>query len=340
MHRLHLLITGLCPDFGTQTEAALSSHALPALRQLLGRGRSLSNTQDSGLSQRLGQLYQLPTTSEWPFAPLRLQADGVDPGDAQWWCADPVHMQLMLDHLRLGGGSDFSLDADEAAALLATLQQHLAGEVNLLAPAPTRWYARFTQPIKAQTTPLDQARGQSVRPNLPRGPDGGKLQRLMNEAQMLLHDHPVNLRREDRGQETVNSLWFWGGGQLAIPSPLPGLVLAEEPLALALAAASGTPSLPLPQRFDPAAYGHTDLLVVLDSLWPLSCDGRIEAWQQALSRLEEAWFKPILDGLKTGHIREVRLESLGAGGQSCQLGRTDIWKFWRKPGTPCLTFNR
>ena len=31
---------------------------------------------------------------------------------------------------------------------------------------------------------------------------------------MLLHSHPVNREREMKGLATVNSVWFWGVGQL------------------------------------------------------------------------------------------------------------------------------
>jgi hypothetical protein len=34
------------------------------------------------------------------------------------------------------------------------------------------------------------------------------MRRLQNEAQMVLHDHPVNLARAARGELTVNSLWL------------------------------------------------------------------------------------------------------------------------------------
>jgi hypothetical protein len=36
----------------------------------------------------------------------------------------------------------------------------------------------------------------------------------INEAQMVLHAHPVNQARQAAGQPVVNSLWPWGGGRL------------------------------------------------------------------------------------------------------------------------------
>jgi hypothetical protein len=46
------------------------------------------------------------------------------------------------------------------------------------------------------------------------GADRGVWLRLQSEAQMLLHDHPVNRERAARGWPPLNSLWFWGGGAL------------------------------------------------------------------------------------------------------------------------------
>ena len=41
----------------------------------------------------------------------------------------------------------------------------------------------------------------------------------MNEAQMILHTHPVNAEREARGMPAVNSVWLWGGGTLPAITP-------------------------------------------------------------------------------------------------------------------------
>ena len=43
------------------------------------------------------------------------------------------------------------------------------------------------------------------------------LRRLQNEAQMLLHAHPVNLARMARGALAVNSVWIHGAGAPADP---------------------------------------------------------------------------------------------------------------------------
>lgn len=41
---------------------------------------------------------------------------------------------------------------------------------------------------------------------------GEKLLEMMKRSYGLLKDHPVNIRRIERGQRPANSLWFWGEG--------------------------------------------------------------------------------------------------------------------------------
>src|SRR2546423_11819725 len=92
---------------------------------------------------------------------------------------------------------------------------------------------------------------------------------LMNEAQMLLHEHPVNAEREARGEPALNSIWFWGGGVVDAAKPRPfSAVIADDPLARGLALAAGIPAHALPKDADSvlAALGDEGrALVVLDA---------------------------------------------------------------------------
>ena len=49
------------------------------------------------------------------------------------------------------------------------------------------------------------------------------MRRLQSEAQMLLHEHPLNQQREAQGKMTVNSIWISDTGALptATQAPLP-----------------------------------------------------------------------------------------------------------------------
>ncbi len=71
---------------------------------------------------------------------------------------------------------------------------------------------RFNRAIDCSTQPPDAAVGRNVHDYMPAGRDGARIRSLMNEVQMLLHEHPVNQRRERAGQLPVNGWWIWGFG--------------------------------------------------------------------------------------------------------------------------------
>src|SRR3977135_1670535 len=116
------------------------------------------------------------------------------------------------------------------------------------------------------TTPADAARGAAIDEKLPAGPDAMRFNALMNEAQMLLHEHPVNPERAPRGELAVNSIWFWGGGVIdAGRARSFSTVFSDDPLARGLALAAGIPALALPKdaasRAAPAGAGGDVRLV-------------------------------------------------------------------------------
>lgn len=63
-------------------------------------------------------------------------------------------------------------------------------------------------------TPPHDLTGQSIENDLPRGEGAQELVNLMNSSQLLLNNHPVNVRRESRRQLPANSIWLWGHGKV------------------------------------------------------------------------------------------------------------------------------
>ncbi len=65
----------------------------------------------------------------------------------------------------------------------------------------------------AVCTPPHDILEQGVRGHLPHGQNGDRLLEMMKKSRELLKDHPVNLRRIEKGLRPVSSLWFWGEGR-------------------------------------------------------------------------------------------------------------------------------
>ena len=77
------------------------------------------------------------------------------------------------------------------------------------------------------------ASGLNLRDLMPAGRDGARVRSLVNEIQMLLHEHPVNAARLARRQPVINSVWLWGIGSLekVFPARLPPLYTDDAWLA-------------------------------------------------------------------------------------------------------------
>lgn len=319
----HLLVTGLLPALA---EAAPRLPGLEAMLAFAGAQQLFEGGAEPWLCHAFGVARQ----HDWPVAPFAALGDGLAPDTQYWLRADPAHLQLLRDSLALGDGVDLTLE--EAVALAAMLNNHFAADgVQFLVPAATRWYLRLTTPLRMSTHPLSAAIGRDVDRLLPRGEDAMQWHSWINEAQMLLHEHPINLAREQRGQLLVNSIWPWGGGVLTPPAakPFHG-VWAQDALARGLAKAAGSEAQALPQSC--AAWLQSTpsaaQLLVLDARGY----GDAERGPQALQQLEQQWFAPLLQHLKAGRVDRVHLHLAGPDRvRSHTVQRSDCWKFWRRP---------
>src|SRR6266446_5961742 len=179
------------------------------------------------------------------------------------------------------------------------------------------------------TTPPSAAREGLIEGNLPSGPDAMRFHALMNEAQMLLHEHPVNAEREARGEPALNSVWFWGGGIIDSARGRPfSTVFGDDPLARGLALAAGIPARALPKNAGAMLAAAADegvALVVLDP--PRSAAGHARERRAALER---DWFEPLLAALQSGRIGMLTLSLLGADSLlEIETVRSDLRHFWR-----------
>jgi hypothetical protein len=299
----------------------------PALSRLLGRGRRTAmppGSLDDWLAARWGW-------SNLPVAPLRLAGEGIAPGEHDWLCLDPVHLKVGRDGVRLDAAGLPALDAEEDAALRAAIAPLFAEAGELVGGGPGRWYLRLTSPV-ALTTAVPVP-GQGVDPGLPGGADGPRWRRLLAEAQMTLHAHAVNRRREDAGLPAINSLWPWGAGRNPrAPAVKPCAVLyAEAPLLRGLAVIAGVAPEAVPSGFTALPRHGDAVLIVLDDLAAPALALDAIAWREALARIEQHWFAPLAEAIAAGRCRLTLVAPGLDAGLELTVGRGDLWRFWRRP---------
>jgi hypothetical protein len=298
----------------------------PSFSLLLGRGRRFDLRRD-WLAAAFGLSAPLPA------AALRKVGSGETATGASWLCLDPVHFEVKREGILLSDPACLDLNASEAEALRAAMQPLFAEWGDLSASRPGHWELQLSRSLLLDTRPLDDSIGLPVDPALPGGPDGPAWRRLLAEAQTVLHAHPVNRERADRGQPTVSSLWPWGFGSL--PEPKPGdfeIVWSDDAILAGLCAQTGIACTSVPasfQRPDRNVFCHLTHLQqparTMDAL----------GWRQALLDIEEAWLAPALTAVKQGECQALRLIGTGVHGAEravvYSLVRNNFWRFWCRP---------
>jgi len=300
----------------------LAGRLAPALATALGRADVVAQSAPGERAQLLRHFDLLPRG--WPVAALTRQRDAGDAGGSLWLRADPAWVRPDISGARLFAcGEGLQPTQADCDALLPALRP-LFGDAGLQldAPMPSRWYLRMPSGSKlpAFADPSD-ALGADVFEFLPADADGDaalgrRWRSLLNEAQVVLHNHPWNAQRAAAGKPPINSLWFWGGG--AMPDHVhggSGQVETDDALLAAFAAAAGCAVRQSGSRLSPED-GNVDCLIDLRG-------------HRDLSITSQDWLQPAIAALNRRRTGELRLDFPDVAG--LRLQPRQRWRLWRKP---------
>jgi len=298
---------------------------LPAMRWLLSRAARRIPAEKSWRDWLLARAgFDLPIASAYPAGPcVRAITNLAAATDGTWAVAQLVHLDTAIDHLRMAGRGDVQVSPQEAAALHATLQAHLAGSGYALEiGSSATWTLHCPEPVECRTVEPAELAGSNIRDFLPAGRDGRAIRVLMNELQMLLHEHPVNEQRLLERRPVINALWLWGFGRAIHPRPRPlprlltddawltGLWLLHDETPSAIGQAATIPAEP------------PDAVLIAMARPPATSP------QDALAAADEKLLALLSASLRNGQRRSVEIH---AGAQVIQLDAWSRWRFWRRP---------
>lgn len=315
------------PGLADSLASLAAEHAalrLPAAEWLLARGR-----EDVGAARDwrdwllAGAGLGDDVLRRFPAGPSSVPGDAVAQAGQTWARIEPVHLLIAIDHLQLAPPVPLPLESSESSLLLETLNAHLAGTgFELRALADGGWLCRCPDGIECGTVdPLD-AFGRNLRELLPSGRDAVRVRSLVNELQMLLHEHPVNERRAARGLPPVNSVWPWGIGTVREPAAaVTGDLLTDDAWLAALWRRHGGRVHPVAGLEQVLADGTADVRVATVAAYA----GRSAAG--ALQDLEASVFAPVRAALAASRVGRV---SLHAGRRILELTPAVRWAFWRR----------
>ena len=319
---LHCFLPGLCWP-GQGFAADLAQHPLPALAWLFARARVQRGASERWLpwlSDRLGASAPLP----WGSLRRAGEADAVV--EDGWLCADPVSLQMSRDALLLHGPDALALSEAESTALIASLNAECAHAGEFLAASPGRWYLR-ADAEGVSFSPLPDVIGRPAQLFPCQGAQARQWNRLANEIQILLHNHPVNQARVARGHLPANGVWLWGEGRLPPVGSLQlPTALASQDLILRGLARAGK----IPCADSPAALQGSGWWV--DSrLQAAASTGDFPHWHAALRDIDQQ-LQTLLAAWQRGQIRQLEIHAPGdRHSLHLRLARPARWAFWRKP---------
>jgi hypothetical protein len=145
---------------------------------------------------------------------------------------------------------------------------------------------------------------------------------LVNELQMLLHEHPVNEGRAARGLPPVNSVWLWGIGAARDPLVrVRGELLSDDAWLAGLWRRHQGRVRPASALAEALDEEGSDLRVVTLA----AMDGRGAG--DVLRALEAAVFAPLRAALVESRVSSVGLHT---GRGVLELTPTARWAFWRR----------
>jgi hypothetical protein len=309
-------LTLLLPD----RERLLEGSNSAILATWLARGDRLAGVSPGRDAALRGCFEFIGTTI--PFAALTRSLDSPDAAGALWLRADPAWMMADAVTLRLVACGNMELSTAESDQLARAIKP-LFGDAGfpLEATTPARWYLRC--PLGAELpafSPPQDALGDDVARHLPEGGSARRWQHLLNEAQVILHNHPVNADRARRGLPPVNNVWVWGAGTLPewVRTPYTR-VFSRDELVHALARLAKTPVA----EVDPAALESrdTDSRTLVDF-------GQL----RDVAALESEWLSPIQAAISARRLDHVELRF--AGGESFHYRHAHRWRIWRRVRMP------
>jgi len=223
MKYLVIIASGLTdlPAAERDNKTALELSDTPNLDRFLREGRAGSFTSiPEGLPTGsdvsfLSLLGYDPKRHRQGAAYYDAAALGVSVGEGEMpLCLDFVNLQSSHNDMVMKDFTAGHLQDKDARRLLSALEEQVVD-------APVRFYPGAGHhhlmvikgpPIEAPLTPPNELIGEGIRQFMPEGDACKELVFILNQSQIILHNHPYNRERKARGEDPVNSIWLWGNG--------------------------------------------------------------------------------------------------------------------------------
>jgi 2,3-bisphosphoglycerate-independent phosphoglycerate mutase len=136
-------------------------------------------------------------------------------------CCSFVQLQSSHNDMVMKDFTSGNLTSQDSKILLDALEEQIGSDTVrfLQGNGHHNLMVLKSPPFTGTLHPPMELIGEGIRQFMPEGDEFKELVFIMNQAQIILHNHPYNRQRQKEGQDTVNSVWLWGNGhRQALPS--------------------------------------------------------------------------------------------------------------------------
>lgn len=333
---LHLLVPGLLGPFITQSENGLqnSSDSSQSQATIKVLQRSLSRASQSSLpaSNYFSTLhYLLCPQQPVELSQLLSRFDQLPEHNSFYYLIEPVHFKAESDHAVLLGSELLQPQLDEAQQLVETFNAHFAVEgISLHMASASRWYLLSERALSLELRSMEECLGRDIKHFMPRGDDALWWRRILNEAQMLFFEHPVNLQREQQQQLSMNGLWLFQHSFKAHNSVSENHrvdhLIADNEIAQALGEFSDN-NIRLEPTHNKLADNAGHSVLVDETFYAAACYGDQAAWQDALDEFCASRFAPLDNALQRGEISCLHIYP--CDGRVFSVSKWQRYYFWK-----------
>lgn len=219
---MHLLIPGALPPSNIAKDliAQVEQHCpllVERLKTLVATVQELK-PEDTGCTPfeavKLQQLGYAPPPGANLGTGLAALHAGVKNTAETVWLAELSAISVGREGATIAHPASFEVTPEEADALFDAVSGLWTDRAISALPINARQWRIWLAP-SASTRSLTPAAMAEMRLTdwWPQEDSLREWRRLLNEIQMVWHDHPVNIARAERGEVPINSLWLFGGAQ-------------------------------------------------------------------------------------------------------------------------------
>ena len=224
------------------------------------------------------------------------------------WCLDPVCVQIDRDQAILAANESLNLSQSEALEIIDDLNSHFFQDgLQVHYHSEHQWL--LSGELDLVTAGMSDAMYQNIHEFQPKGKDESRWRSIITEVQMLLHLHPVNQKRMEKGELTVNSLWIWGKGKPLKIDKQVNIVFSNDTFSKCVANTLNIKHMALAGSMDERDVKNNDSLFIYTEQLKAVKSNDVFSWFDWLRLFDSTVLRSLLDMLQRGEIDEINLKS-------------------------------